>query len=198
MNIKGENEIKQFEDLILTVKDFAISFVETIHEPFMVLNKDKKVMYANSSFYDYFKVTPDETIGNVIYDIGNRRCDIPKLQMLLDEILKNKKTFKNFEIEHDFQAIGHRIMIVNARIVEVQEKSEHIILTAIADVTDIRKKDNELKERNAQLEKLNAELEKANGELARFNKLFVGRELRMIELKKTIKGHEEKAASLKP
>lgn len=156
----------------------------------MVLNKDKKVMYANTSFYDYFKVTPDETIGNVIYDIGNRRCEIPKLQMLLDEILIDKKAVINFEIEHDFIVIGHKIMKLNARIIEVQGIPEHIILTAIEDITYVRKKENELKERVAELEKVNAELE-------RFNRLFVGRELRMIELKKIITELEEDVSSFK-
>ena len=147
-------------------------------------------MYANTSFYDYFKVTPDETIGNIIYDIGNRQCNIPKLQMLLDEILIDKKAVMNFEINHDFTIIGKKIMRVNARIIEVQGIPEHIILTAIEDITYIRKKENELKERVA-------ELEKANSELERFNKVFIGRELRMIELKKIITELEEDVFSLK-
>lgn len=147
-------------------------------------------MYANTSFYDYFKVTPDETIGNIIYDIGNRQCEIPKLQMLLDEILIDKKAVMNFEIDHDFTVIGKKIMRVNARIIEVQGIPEHIILTAIEDITYVRKKENELKERVAELEKANAELE-------RFNKVFVGRELRMIELKKIITELEEDVLSFK-
>jgi len=48
---------------------------------------------------------------------------------------------------------------------------------------------NELEKR---VEERTAELEKMNEELERFNKLFVGRELRMIELKKYIAELEEK------
>ena len=50
-------------------------------------NSDLKILTANHSFYDTFKVTPEETIGNFIYDLGNRQWDIPKLRVLFEEIL---------------------------------------------------------------------------------------------------------------
>lgn len=73
MNINSDIELDQFEELTVKVKDFAESFVDTVHEPFMLMNKNKKVMYANISFYHKFKVTFDETIGTVIYNIGNHQ-----------------------------------------------------------------------------------------------------------------------------
>jgi DNA-binding response OmpR family regulator len=52
--------------------------------------------------------------------------------------------------------------------------------------------DRRVKERTQELEAKNAELKGKNAELEQMNKLFVGRELRMIELKKRIKELEEK------
>ncbi len=65
--------------------------VETVREPLIVLDSDLRVFSANRSFYKSFKVTPEETIGNLIYDLGNRQWDIPKLRTLLEEILSQRQ-----------------------------------------------------------------------------------------------------------
>ncbi len=134
---------------IIEIKDFAKSFVDTIHEPFLLMDKDKKVIYVSNSFCDFFKVTVDEIIGNVLYDIGKQEWDIPELRMLLDKILKTEKSFKAFKVEHYFPTIGHKILMLNGRIIESEGNPEHIIILAINDITVIRKKENEVKEHDA-------------------------------------------------
>ena len=89
--------------------------VETVREPLIVLDSDLKVLSANRSFYDSFKVIPEETIGKLIYDLGNRQWDIPSLRMLLEEILPKGNKFDDYEVEHVFSSIGHKIMLLNAR-----------------------------------------------------------------------------------
>ena len=78
---------KQLETEIQDAREYAENIVETVREPLVVLNSDLKILTANHSFYDTFKVTPEETIGNFIYDLGNRQWDIPKLRVLFEEIL---------------------------------------------------------------------------------------------------------------
>ena len=51
----------------------------SIREPLVVLDPDLKVVKANRSFYQTFSVKPDETEGVLIYDLGNRQWNIPKL-----------------------------------------------------------------------------------------------------------------------
>ena len=89
--------------------------VETIREPLLVLDSDLMVLSANRCFYDTFKVTPKKAIGRLIYDLGNRQWDIPQLRTLLEEILPKEKKFNNYEVEHVFPNIGHKIMLLNAR-----------------------------------------------------------------------------------
>ena len=74
---------------------------------------------ASRSFYKVFKVNPEETMGQLIYDLGNKQWDIPKLRELLETILPQKTTFDNYEVEHDFTTIGKRTMLLNAR--QIQE-----------------------------------------------------------------------------
>lgn len=118
------------------VIEYSENIVETVREPLLVLNSDLKILSANSSFYNTFKVTPKETIGNFIYDLGNRQWDIPKLRLLLEEILPTNAVFNDYEVDHIFQSIGRKIMLLNARQIFRKDIGSHIILLAMEDVTE--------------------------------------------------------------
>ncbi|MGA9177839.1 MAG: PAS domain S-box protein, partial [Desulfobacterales bacterium] len=111
------------------------NIVKTIHEPLIVLDQNLRVVLVSRSFYRVFKVTPEETLGQLIYDLGNKQWDIPKLRELLETILPEKTTFDNYEVEHDFANIGRRIMLLNARQIEQGMGKERIILLAVEDIT---------------------------------------------------------------
>jgi len=122
-------------------REYAESILNTVREPLIVLDQDLRIVTANRSFYEAFKVEPGETVRQLIYDLGNKQWDIPKLRELLETILPQKATFDDYEVEHDFAAIGRRIMLLNARQVQRALGNERIILLAIDDITE--KKDLE-------------------------------------------------------
>jgi len=114
---------------------YAESIVETVREPLLVLGADLRIHSANRSFYNTFKVTPRETVGSFIYDLGKRQWDIPRLRMLLEDILPKKTEFSSFEVEHDFPIIGRKIMLLNARQIYREDIGTNMILLAIEDIT---------------------------------------------------------------
>jgi PAS domain S-box-containing protein len=115
---------------------YAESIVETVREPLLVLDADLKIISANHSFYRTFKVTPGETIGNFVYDLGNKQWDIPRLRELLEEILPEKQALNDFEVANNFQDIGHKIMLLNAREIYQKDIGAKMILLAIEDITE--------------------------------------------------------------
>jgi PAS domain S-box-containing protein len=117
-------------------RHYAESIVETIREPLLVLDADLKIISANRSFYTTFKVTPAETVGSLIYDLGNKQWDIPKLRELLEKVLPEKEAFDGFEVTHDFQDIGHKIMLLNACRIYRKDIGAKMILLAIEDITE--------------------------------------------------------------
>jgi two-component system, chemotaxis family, CheB/CheR fusion protein len=96
------------------------------------LGWDLRVKHANGPFYRAFKTTPEETQGRLIYELGNGQCNIPELRKLLEEILPKESSFDDFEVMHEFETIGHRHMLLNAR------RLDHLdlIVLAIEDVTE--------------------------------------------------------------
>ncbi|HDR73209.1 MAG TPA: PAS domain-containing protein [Methanoculleus sp.] len=109
--------------------------VDTVREPLIILNRDLEVIFANRSFYATFRTPPEETVGQRIYDLGNRQWDIPELRRLLEEILPGKSTFRNFEVVHEFPGIGTRKMLLNARRLIPANNEEEFILLAIEEMT---------------------------------------------------------------
>jgi len=91
--------------------EYSESIINTVREPLIALDQDLRVVTASRSFYEVFKVNHEETVGQLIYDLGNKQWDIPKLRELLEDILPQKAAFDNYEVEHDFSTIGRRIML---------------------------------------------------------------------------------------
>jgi two-component system CheB/CheR fusion protein len=143
------------------VSEFAESIINTVREPLISLDQDLRVVSVSRSFYEFFKVKPEETVGQLIYDLGNKQWDIPKLRELLETILPQKATFDNYEVQHDFTTIGRRIMLLNARQIQRESGKDLIILLAIEDITERKEIEAGLEKAHDELNELAAELKRA-------------------------------------
>ena len=141
-------------------REYSESIINTVREPLIALNQDLRVVSVSRSFYKIFQVNPEETLGQLIYDLGNKQWDIPKLQELLENILPQKTTFDNYEVEHDFATIGKRIMLLNARQIQRVFGKERIILLSIEDITERREIENGLEKAHEVLKELATELKR--------------------------------------
>jgi len=139
-------ERKLLEAEIKDAREYAENIVETVREPLVVLNSDLKILTANHRFYDTFKVTPQETIGNFIYDLGNRQWDIPKLRILFESILPHDTVLNGYEVEHDFLDIGRKTILLNARQIFRKNIGSHIILLAMEDITERKQAEERISE----------------------------------------------------
>jgi len=133
---------RQSEHLIESAKEFAESVVSTVREPLLVLNADLHVRSANRSFYETFRVEPLQTEHRFIYELGDGQWNIPALRTWLEEIIPQNSSFSDFEVEHDFETIGRKTMLLNARRFPPEGKWE-LILLAIADITERKQLERE-------------------------------------------------------
>jgi two-component system, chemotaxis family, CheB/CheR fusion protein len=142
-------------------RNYAQAIVETVRQPLIVLDGNLRVLTANQSFYQTFEVLAAETEQRVIFELGNGQWNIPALRLLLLEILPDHNQFQDFEVEHDFEQIGHKIMLLNGRTMTQAEGGESILL-AIEDITARKRLEAELAYTMTQEQLARSEAEAAN------------------------------------
>ncbi len=132
------------EPLVEDIQNYAQNIVDTVREPLLILDATLRVRSANRAFYQTFHVSPGETEGRLIYELGNGQWDIPDLRTLLEDIVPKSSVFDDFELEHTFPAIGRRVMLLNARKLQAGHHGELLVL-AMEDVTQRRRSEADLK-----------------------------------------------------
>jgi len=143
----GQKVAEKGEDLLEKIWNESWTYIKTVvnvvREPILILDKDLHVMAANEPFYNTFQVEVKDTEGRMVYELGNGQWNIPDLKKLLEDILPKHTFFKGFEVEHNFEFIGKKTMILNARQIHRSMEGSDlksfppIILLAMEDVTDM-------------------------------------------------------------
>jgi signal transduction histidine kinase len=129
---------KRASDAIEDARRYAEAIVEAVQASLLVLDSDLRVVTANRSLYTTFRVIPKATVGILIYDLGNGQWDIPELRELLGKVHSRNTTISNFEVEHDFPAIGRKSMMLQGRQFRSPKGGAPLILLSIQDETERR------------------------------------------------------------
>ena len=140
------NEAKQASERIEKARLFMEDALATVREPLLVLKQNLTVIYSNPSFMKTFQVRVEETEGKFLYELGNGQWNIPKLRLMLEEVLSKNLPVLDFEVEHDFPALGRKTMLLNARKIEDGHNDEPTMLLAIEDITARKHADAALRE----------------------------------------------------
>ncbi len=188
--ISTNQELKLQNDLLAESYDYSQTIIATIHEPMLILDRGLNIKFANKSFYKKFRVTREATEGISLFELGDKQWKIPKLEMLLENLLQKNTAFENFEVTRTFPVIGEKVMLLNANRIIQKTHGEKLILLAIEDVTErtaqqrkvneelttnirLHREDNvvlerAVKRRTRQLVQKNLELERVNKDLTTF------------------------------
>lgn len=136
----------------------ARAVVDTVREPFLVLDQNLRIIAASRSFYTNFQIRPEKTQGQMLYDLDDGEWNIAALRLLLDRIVPASEVMEDFEVEQEFPRIGQRTMLLNARKVFDESKGAPMILLAFEDVTERRTTERTLKSLLEQKDILLAEM----------------------------------------
>ncbi|MDO9137929.1 MAG: CheR family methyltransferase, partial [Lutibacter sp.] len=158
--ITSNQELLARNQLVEELYTYNETILSSIHEPMLVLDKDIRIKSANKSFYKTFHVTEAESLGESLYKLGNNQWNIPRLRVLLEEIIPKNNPFFDFEVEHEFPVIGHKIMLLNAHRIIKQSTKEELIVLTIVDYTEVRKLQTELRDKEKKILEKHLEADK--------------------------------------
>lgn len=136
-----------------------LDILDTVRQPLLVLDHDFRVTQANRAFFRTFRVHPADTIGTVLFALGDGQWDIAPLREMLRDKLPLESQLDDFDVDHVFPEIGRKIMLLNARLVSHGPDTPRVILLAIEDVTTLRETDARLAQQRTELQRSNAALD---------------------------------------
>jgi len=184
-------ELQMRNELLMESDNYSEAIIATLHEPMLIIDKKLHIKSASRSFYKKFNLTKEETEGMPLFEFGKRQWNIPLLRQRLEDIISKNSQFENFEVTHEFPGLGEKVMLLNANRIVQKIHGEQLILLAIEDITESRRKQSEEKEvlrkhikshkedkielekavkrRTKELEQKNDELVKTNKDMEAFN-----------------------------
>jgi chemotaxis protein methyltransferase CheR len=124
----------------------AQAIVDTVRDPLVVLDHDLRVVAASRSFYKTFRLVREDVRGHLLYEIDGGQWDIAELRELLETISNGQAAVEDYEVDREFPAIGHRVMLLNARKVFYEKGAHSTVLLGFEDVTDRRATERQVQE----------------------------------------------------
>ena len=125
------NDIKSSLELAADARDFAEAVVASMRHPLLVIDKNLRVVSASSAYLERFEVNQKEIIGNLIYHLGNGQWGIPELRQLLEKTIEHGDSFNDFAVEHEFEHIGVKRVLISGRYIAPGKTRDALALMQI-------------------------------------------------------------------
>lgn len=134
--------MKQLNDLA-EAQRLALAIVDTLPEPFLVLDDTLQLLAASRCFYEVYGEDPKQAHGRSLFELSGGQWDIPGLRQLLREVVPEHTGLQGFEFEQDFRALGRRTVQLNALPLREESGTSKMVLVAIKDITERRDAEQE-------------------------------------------------------
>lgn len=129
--------MKQLPDLA-GAQSLALAIIDTLPEPFLVLDETLHLLAGSRCFYEVFGEDPLEAHGRYLFELSKGQWDIPGLRELLATVVPQHTAVEGFEFEQDFGKRGRRTIQLNALPIRDEHAASRMVLLAIRDITDRR------------------------------------------------------------
>lgn len=169
--------LRSSKELLKSSKESVRAYVDIVGVMVVVIAKDERIVLLNKKAGEILGVHPEEVVGKNWFDVCIQESDRSKVKKIFDSWIlggKGVEYHENWVVTKS----GEKRLIAWHNALITDEKGQIVsTLSAGEDVTD-RKKSDEEKEKHVK-------------ELERLNELMMGRELKMIELKKQIEQYKK-------
>jgi len=129
--------LKRTEQLATEARELAEATIQTVRDPLVILYSDLRIQSANEAFYRTFALSPAQTEGRSLFELDHGSWNMPNLRLLMEDIIPRNSFFDDLEVTHDFERIGPRTMLVNARTLLQVNGKPKLVLLGIRDITEV-------------------------------------------------------------
>ena len=117
----------------------ALAIVDTLPEPFLVLDDTLHLLAGSRCFYEVFGEDAAKAHGRSLFDLSDGQWDIPGLRQLLMSVVPQHMAVEGFEFEQTFAHLGKRTIQLNALPIRDESGGQsRMVLFAIKDITERR------------------------------------------------------------
>ena len=152
------HEMIGLNEQVTEERDYSKAIIATVHEAMLILDEELQIKSVNKSFLTTFQVSEKEIKGLNLFEIVNHQWNLPKLKKLLHGLTTKKLQFHDYEIKITIPDIGEKILLLNGSRILQKSQGEQLILLAIHDVTEVRKKALEIESIEKELQHSNCQL----------------------------------------
>jgi chemotaxis protein methyltransferase CheR len=116
----------------------ALAIVDTLPEPFLVLDDTLHLLAGSRCFYEVFGEDPAKAHGRSLFELSDGQWNIPGLRQLLTAVVPQRTSLEGFEFEQNFGERGMRTIQLNALPIRDEGGDSRMVLLAIKDITERR------------------------------------------------------------
>ena len=122
----------------------AQRIANALHEPTIMLDRDSKILFANTCFYNTFKTSADETNNWGLFALDNAALNIPGLRALLKNAWSEQPTPDGLDVTHEYPRIGPRTFRLHAGKCFGEDGTAGMMVLTFQDTSTQRAADQEL------------------------------------------------------
>ena len=134
--------MRQQSDLA-QAQGLALVIVNTLPEPFLVLDDTLHLLAASRCFYEVYGEDPRQAHGRSLFELSDGCWDVPGLRQLLRAVVPDHTGLEGFEFERDFGPRGRRTIQITALPLREESGTRKMVLVAIKDITERREAEQE-------------------------------------------------------
>ncbi|MFC1898674.1 PAS domain S-box protein, partial [Candidatus Cloacimonadota bacterium] len=196
-NSKDVTERKLYEEAIVKSERNLSRAQEVAHVGSWIWNTKTNELEMSDELYNILGLNKED--GILPIDVEGKMTHPDDRKKITETITESIETKKPYTL--DYRIYRHdngelRYLHVDTEFEEISEQEEIVIYGSVQDITERMQAEEELEKHREHLEELvrerTVELETKTKRLEDFNKLFVGREFRIKELRMKVKELEEK------
>ena len=146
----------------------AAAVLDTVREPIVLLDEQLRIVMYNAAFGELFGLA-DDTRGQFLADVGHGAWDDQETLRRLRDVGGRNRELWDYELTQRTADGLERVMLVNARIMELPDSDERVALVTASDISLQKASEAHIRDLNRQLEGKVDQVSDVNRELEAFS-----------------------------